>query len=286
MSFFARPYVLIWRNDAWLAVSKQQYFQTLDEFNSTSNVTWDDALQRLAMELRQRSHKPFAILLPDEWLTIGRCHLDSSLPKSLYLLAAHTQVGQMLVQHNAEQMLSYMVSPELGNEMYVASLPKADLDALEPLRSTKVFSEGLIQRVKLPSWRRLTAYVKPFVAYSDDYLERRMEQRYRHTLLSLMVMVALLGSGLAYSLIENTPTPASGFQWPWPSSDHSQTDVLESLAYLRTLPASLRLDDVHISLEQIRLSVTGSATDLQWWQSNWPKKLPPLEIVVNGERSI
>lgn len=289
MSFFTRPYLLVWRNNAWLALSKQQYFHLQEDSAVTSvlpDCPLDEALQQLATFFRQRKRKPIAVLLPDAWLELGECDLDSDLPQSLHLLAAHTQAGHMFVRESSVQMISYVTDREHKDAMHVATLPKTYFDAFAQLGVRRLYSEGLARRCKPNTWRQLTCLMRPFVSYEEDYLERQTEQRFRYTLASLIVLVALVSGWLAIDLIKQTPAPISAFQWPWPSGDGDRMDVIASLTYLRTLPASLRLDDVRISLEHIHLSVTGDAADLQLWQANWPEQLPPLQIMLNGQGPI
>ncbi|SBS29694.1 hypothetical protein MAQ5080_01474 [Marinomonas aquimarina] len=290
MSFFARPYVLIWRDNAWLALSKQQYFQNQDDQSAapaeSPDCSLDEALQQLASFLRQRKRKPSAILLPDAWLEISQCDLDQDLPQSLHLLAAHTQAGQMSVRESLPPMISYVTHHKQHAAMHVATLAKTYFDAFTQLGITKLYSEGLIWRSQLSSWRQLSSAMQSFVSYEDDYLERQTEHRYRCTLVALIVLVALSSGWLAAHLIKQTPEPMSAFQWPWPSVDTERMEMMDSLRYLRTLPASVRLDDVRVSQSRIRLSVTGNAADVVLWQANWPEQLPPLLIMLNGEGPI
>lgn len=291
MSFFTRPYLLIWRNNAWLALSKRQYFQDQDDHDTaiahSPDCSLDEALKQLVALLRQRKRQPCAILLPDTWVELDACPLDADLPQSLHLLAAHTQTGHMFVRESAEQMISYIADRRDQNPtLHVATFPKIYSDAFAQLGIRRLYSEGLVLRSKLTSWHQLSCQMQPFISYEEDYLERQTEQRYRNVLVALMMLVALSGGWLAFDLIKHTPEPVSAFQWPWPSSELSRMDVVASLTYLRTLPASLRLDDVRISLEHIHLSVTGDANELQLWQAHWPEQLPPLQIMLNGQGPI
>ena len=290
MSFFSRPYLLIWRDNAWLALSKRQYFQqqqTADRSQSAlPESSLDEALHQLASLLRQRKRKPTAVLLPDAWVELSESAFDAELPQPLHFLVAQTQAGQMFVRESSVQMISYMAKRTPSTVMHVATLPKTYFDAFAQLGISRLYSEGLVLRNNLSSWRSLSYLMRPFASYEEDYLERQTERRHRNTLAILIALVALSSSWFAMDLVKHTPEPVADFQWPWPSNDKSRMDVISSLTYLRTLPATLRLDDVRISLEHIHLSVTGNAEDLQLWQANWPKQLPPLQIMLNGQGPI
>lgn len=290
MHFLARPYLLVWRQDHWQSYYCKDYFHCNTQANqrdalSVGNVSIDDALKQLAELLPSHASKPVAVLLPDHWLESDQFELDTELPQSLYLMAAHTQASNV-TRHDAQQhTLSYVViaKSEQSLSMHVAVLLKKYHEIFQQLGIKKVFSERAIQVSNARSWRVLRSVMRPFSSYQKDYLERRAERNSRIVLVACIALVAL--SGIWGSLVIRNLTPKSvdTFKWPWPSVGHHQTHVVDSLTQLRTLPVSVRLDDVLVTEDKVHVTVTGNSSDVQVWQENWPDRLPPLEVTMSEE---
>lgn len=293
MSFFARPHFLIWRQGAWQFISRKRYFLDAGnhlsqlETTHTGQVSIDDALKLLANFRQSYKCKSLTVLLPDDWLEFGECRLESDLPKSLYLLAAHTQASNITLYADQPQMLSYVVlnSSAQSPTMYLALLLKKHHDAFVQLGLPQIFSEGLIRKSQAPSWRVLKSLMPSFLSYRSDYLERQAEQRACRAIMLSMCLVAVIGVFGSAVIVKQTTEPVTAFQWPWPSLATRQLQVVSSLNFIRTLPVSLRLDHVILQEERVHLSVTGEHNKLRSWQENWPAQLPSLDVDLNeGER--
>lgn len=286
MPFFATPFLLIWRDSAWHSVPAQDYLDQHSDVitdSTAQKLSMDEGLKQLESYLRHNK-KPFAVLLPDAWIEVGDVNIEPGVPQSLYLLAAHTRSDQISLRSSREQVISYYVDHDASPmKMHIALLAQGYYAALTQLGVKQVFSEGLVRSAKLRKVRQLGCDLGPFVTYRDDYLERQKDYRTRMVLAGLICLVGIATASVSLSIIDDTPNDIADFRWPWPTLEQTDKEIVTSFGYLRTLPSTLRLDEVDANEQRIYLRVTGKASDLAVWQANWPANLPALEVTLNEE---
>lgn len=295
MSFFHRPYALVWRQSQWQSLTPAACVEFISSFreepsfdsepsscaesSEASEFSIDQALKLLATFLRGQKSKPTAIFLPDNWLQTADVALQANLPESLHFLAAHAKAETLFGALSEPHRLSYLhPNDEHPSHLKVALLEKEYHDAFIRLGIHQVYSETLASQAKSKNWRAMLSLVTPFQPFHHNYLEQQREHRLRNGLFAGILGVALIG-GIAYQyLLIQTPIEPPVFDWPWPAKHEQNASTLGVFNYVRSLPSRVRLDAIHVQNDEVILNVTGSPLDLKEWQEHWPNTLPPLTI--------